>query len=71
MYRENFSDSKNDKYGYNTMMTLLNNSSIMALPLDTIQNVMEFAESTRNDADRSGFVDAVVDMFPELQFDME
>ena len=53
------------------MMTLLNNSSIMALPPDTIQHVMEFAESTRNDADRSGFVDAVVDMFPELQFDME
>ena len=71
MYRDNFSDTKNDKYGYNTMITLLENSAIMALPPDTIQNVMEFAESTRKDADRSGFVDAVVDMFPELRFDME
>lgn len=71
MYRDNFSDTKTDKYGYNTMKTLLENSAIMALPPSEIQNVMEFAESTRNDEDKSGFVDAVVDMFPELKFDME
>lgn len=70
MYRDNFSDTKKDKYGYNTIMTLLQNTSIMSLPADTIQNVMEFAESTRAEDERAGFVDAVIDMFPELKLDM-
>lgn len=65
MYRENFSDSKKDKFGYNTMMTLLKNSNIMALSPETINEVMAYAESSRDES--RGFVDQVEDMFPDLK----
>ena len=68
MYREVFSDTKADKYGYNTVRSMMDNSTLMALPPETIRQVMEYAESLRNVEDKSGFVEMTEDMFPDLQY---
>lgn len=71
MYRENLSDTKKDSYGYDAMITLMNNSNIMTLPPEQIQEVMQFAESSRNsDLDGSDFVELTVDMFPNLKISL-
>lgn len=64
-YREKFAD-KNDAYGYDKVMRMLQTTNLMTLSPERIQEVMSYDEGSesRDDAD---WVELAVDMFPDLE----
>lgn len=65
-YREKFAD-KNDTYGYDKAMRMLQTTNLMSLSPERIAEIMGYDDSTET-RDDSDFVELAVDMFPDLEF---
>ena len=64
-YREKFADV-HDTYGYDKVMRMLQETNLMSLSPERIQEILSF-DDTHQAKDDADFVDMATDMFPDLE----
>ena len=65
-YREKFADV-HDTYGYDKVMRMMQETNLMSLSPERIQEVLSF-DDTHMAETGADFVDMAVDMFPDVKF---